>query len=274
MTPSWLWPRLLVGPPAYRARTGWPAGAAVSAAVMIVAAGAIGALLILVAAGVVLGLLFPGADQAANGGVLALRIAQPGSISAEEVRQTVLYLLLSQAILILGTVSASSMFRSVPAEVLALHAPAGGKRVYVEAFLGMICILGLFSTFAVHADPQGVTGDLKPFVGLIQSDSWWITLLAVGLGAPLSEELLFRGFLFSGLAKSRVGVLGAGLLTTAAWTALHGSYSITGVIEVGLIGLYFSWVLWRTGSLRVTIVCHAVYNTMLITTLALVPLSA
>ena len=63
-------------------------------------------------------------------------------------------------------------------------------------------------------------------------------------------------------------------MTTAIWTMLHSDYSAPGMIEVGIIGLYFSWLLYRTGSLRVTIFCHAVYNSMLILALALVPLPA
>jgi membrane protease YdiL (CAAX protease family) len=85
----------------------------------------------------------------------------------------------------------------------------------------------------------------------------------IGVGAPLSEELLFRGFLFSGLAKSRLGLIGTGLLTAVLWAALHFGYSIFGLLEVLFIGLYFSWLLVRTGSVWVTIFCHAVYNTII-----------
>jgi membrane protease YdiL (CAAX protease family) len=67
--------------------------------------------------------------------------------------------------------------------------------------------------------------------------------------------------LFSGLAKSRLGLAGTGVLTAVLWTALHFGYSVFGLIEVLAIGLYFSWLLVRTGSVWVTIFCHAIYNT-------------
>ena len=54
---------------------------------------------------------------------------------------------------------------------------------------------------------------------------------------------MFRGFLFSGLAKSRLGLIGTGVLTAVLWTALHIGYSIFGLLEVLAIGLYFSWLL-------------------------------
>jgi uncharacterized protein len=101
------------------------------------------------------------------------------------------------------------------------------------------------------------------FSDLLHGEMGILALIAIGIGAPLSEELLFRGFLFSGLAKSRLGLLGTGILTAVLWTALHIGYSIFGLIEVVAIGLYFAWVLVRTGSLWVPIFCHAVYNTVI-----------
>ena len=114
--------------------------------------------------------------------------------------------------------------------------------------------------------------DLRPFVRLIGGTEWLLAFLVVGVGAPLSEELLFRGFLQSALAGSRLGFFGASLVTSALWTALHAGYSLAGILEVFLIGLFFSWLLWRTGSLRVAIFCHAFYNSLIVLVLRHVPL--
>ena len=53
---------------------------------------------------------------------------------------------------------------------------------------------------------------------------------------------------------------------------LHIGYTAIGIIEVSLIGLFFSWLLWRTGSLRVAIFCHAVYNSLIVLSLRFVDL--
>ena len=66
--------------------------------------------------------------------------------------------------------------------------------------------------------------DLRPLVQLF-GEQWLLALLVVGVGAPLSEELLFRGFLLSALARSRLGFAGGAVITTAWWTALHAGYS-------------------------------------------------
>jgi membrane protease YdiL (CAAX protease family) len=93
----------------------------------------------------------------------------------------------------------------------------------------------------------------------------------VGLGAPLSEELLFRGFLLSALTRP-LGFWGAALLANAPWTALHWGYSSVGLTQVFVIGLFFSWLLWRTGSLRVPILCHAAFNGLVLLVLRYVDL--
>jgi membrane protease YdiL (CAAX protease family) len=80
--------------------------------------------------------------------------------------------------------------------------------------------------------------------------------------------------MFSGLAKSRLGFLGTAILTTVLWTALHAGYSAFGMLEVLGIGFYFSWLLIRTGSLWVTILCHAIYNSVVAACLLLVTLPA
>jgi membrane protease YdiL (CAAX protease family) len=41
-----------------------------------------------------------------------------------------------------------------------------------------------------------------------------------------------------------------------------------------MIGLFFSWLLWRTGSLWVAISCHALYNSLIVVVLRYVPLPA
>jgi membrane protease YdiL (CAAX protease family) len=112
-------------------------------------------------------------------------------------------------------------------------------------------------------NPEAVLHDLRPFQELLHGNTFWLMLLVIGVGAPLSEEMLFRGFMFSGLAKAKLGVGGAAVLTSVLWTLMHFGYSIFGLIEVLSIGFYFSWLLVRTGSLWVTMFCHGVYNTVM-----------
>ncbi|MFV0366918.1 MAG: lysostaphin resistance A-like protein [Hyphomicrobiaceae bacterium] len=158
--------------------------------------------------------------------------------------------------------------------LLALRAPAQGKSTYLIAFLAMIIAFALFSAMAWWVWPQQVLADLGFFTGFIRSDAWWLAVLVIALGAPVMEELLFRGFLFPALAQTRIGLPGAAVASSAGWAALHVGYSILGLIEVFAVGLYFSWLLVRTGSLRVPMFCHAAYNLAVVVLLMVVDISA
>jgi membrane protease YdiL (CAAX protease family) len=168
-----------------------------------------------------------------------------------------------QVVVILLTLLAAGFFASNRAETLALRTPRGGWGVLVPALAAMFVVTGVWTGALLWWSPETVIGDVRIFKELLQGETAIPALILIGLGAPLSEELLFRGFLFSGLAKSRLGLVGTSLLTAVLWTALHAGYSIFGLIEVLAIGLYFSWLLVRTGSVWVTIICHAVYNTVI-----------
>ena len=63
-------------------------------------------------------------------------------------------------------------------------------------------------------------------------------------------------------------------ISTILWAALHANYTAFGIAEVFLIGLLFCWLLWRTGSLRGAIFCHALYNSLIVIVLRFVQLPA
>ena len=147
--------------------------------------------------------------------------------------------------------------------VLRLRAPEGGRRAFVFALLLLFALLPLILTV-------GFIGTLIAPEEMAKDDRFFRTLagsgtleaaLAIGLGASLSEELLFRGYLLTSLGATRISYGPAAILATLAWTGLHWGISWVGLLEVFLLGLYFSWLLWRTGSLWPLLVCHAAYNT-------------
>ncbi|MEM7480002.1 MAG: type II CAAX endopeptidase family protein [Acidobacteriota bacterium] len=85
-------------------------------------------------------------------------------------------------------------------------------------------------------------------------------VLAVGLAAPIIEELLFRGFLYEGLAKSRLGEVGAIVLISALFAVIHLQYDAFDMFSVFLLGLLFGIVRWQTGSTWLAILLHAAIN--------------
>ncbi len=89
---------------------------------------------------------------------------------------------------------------------------------------------------------------------------FWLAFPAIAIGAPVAEEFIFRGFLFSVLAKSRAGLSGATLITSFVWSLMHISEPWLAVGIIFLMGLVLGALLIRFGSLWLTMACHAVWN--------------
>lgn len=88
----------------------------------------------------------------------------------------------------------------------------------------------------------------------------WLLVIAFCVAAPMSEEILARGFLYRGWSESRLGVVGAIILSSAVWTAMHLQYDWFFFGEVFCIGLLLGWLRYRSGSTWLTIVLHGLNN--------------
>jgi membrane protease YdiL (CAAX protease family) len=74
------------------------------------------------------------------------------------------------------------------------------------------------------------------------------------------EEFIFRGFLLSAFARSKIGFAGAGLVTSALWALMHVSQPWYTLPMVFVMGLLLSWAIWKTGSLWTCVLAHGLYN--------------
>jgi hypothetical protein len=85
----------------------------------------------------------------------------------------------------------------------------------------------------------------------------WFTFIFV---APVVEEVLFRGFMFRGLAASRLGNAGAVLLPALIWAAMHLQYNWIDMASIFILGIVWGIARMRTGSTFTTMVLHAMCN--------------
>ena len=86
------------------------------------------------------------------------------------------------------------------------------------------------------------------------------SIVCVVVLAPISEELFFRGWLWTALRRSW-GVWPTALCTTGAWLALHG-FDIARLVKLLPLAVVICIVRHYTGTVRATIAIHAANNAM------------
>jgi membrane protease YdiL (CAAX protease family) len=88
----------------------------------------------------------------------------------------------------------------------------------------------------------------------------WLFWLALTIATPIHEEICFRGFLFKGLAASRLRWSGATLITAALWAAAHLQHNWFWMLYVFGGGLILGIVRAKTNSTLLTIWLHIIVN--------------
>lgn len=125
------------------------------------------------------------------------------------------------------------------------------------AFAGIIFVnfflIYLFPNFIDNSMPEV----LKEQFEAIALSSPMLALLAVGIFAPIAEEILFRGAIFN-LIKDNIGKYTALIISSILFALIHlniyqASYTI-------FIGLFLGIILMKTGSLWLPVIFHIFYN--------------
>ena len=164
---------------------------------------------------------------------------------------------LISAPVVLGLVGLLIYLRGWRADAyLALGLPSG--QAALLAALGLGLALAASDTLTIHLGRPIVP---PVMVETVLSAPLWLIAFAVVVAAPVVEEILFRGFLYRGLAESpRLGPGMAIGITALGWAALHVQYDLYGIATVYLMGLYLGLVRHLSGSTLLTILLHVLAN--------------
>lgn len=122
---------------------------------------------------------------------------------------------------------------------------------------GFLLLGQLYSEFLKTALRQAVPSPWNS-LGAMTASAKWLLLLFGALGAPLAEEIFFRGYLFARFKAE--GQVGFGI---AASALLFGVVHFTDPYNIPIISLYgviLAWLYHRTGSLLAPLAAHVVNN--------------
>jgi uncharacterized protein len=159
--------------------------------------------------------------------------------------------------ILLGIALAARLARVRFAEYVALKpVDAAGFRLGLACTIGYMAAVDLFGYLSGRGLTVPYTQELY---GSARASGMLVLMMVMVVGAaPIYEELLFRGFLFRGWAASRIGVVGAAILSSLIWAGLHVQYDVVTMGQIFGLGLIFGWLRARTGSTATTIVLHGV----------------
>ena len=129
--------------------------------------------------------------------------------------------------------------------------------------IALLAVLGLLSYLFKINDNEF---DLQLYQTSIWPPLLWMALV---IFAPVSEEILFRGFLFQGFRYSRLGAVGTVILMALVWSVLHIQYDIFGIATIFTLGLVLGLVRLKTNSLWSPLLMHGLWNLVATVQLAL-----
>ena len=92
---------------------------------------------------------------------------------------------------------------------------------YGLIFLAVFIFLEEIYMFSLGLEmPEG-------FIAFMLSEPLILGIISVIIVAPIIEEFLFRGFLYSQLARTRLGGWGSVCLSSLLWTIIHFQYDLS-----------------------------------------------
>jgi membrane protease YdiL (CAAX protease family) len=166
-------------------------------------------------------------------------------------------------------------FSAVAVVVIALAAARRADwRVYLGlvwprwSFIGLAFVVvvveatfnfGLFSLLPIADDSTpGIVDDYQAALGnSVALILFWLSLTVI---APVSEEIAFRGFILRGWMSTRLGVIGAIVLSSLLFAAIHGPDKLAIFISLFVGGMLLATMRWLSGSIVPTILMHATWN--------------
>ncbi|HEX4410636.1 MAG TPA: CPBP family intramembrane glutamic endopeptidase [Xanthobacteraceae bacterium] len=144
-------------------------------------------------------------------------------------------------------------------EYFALHWPP--RRDIVIGIVCLIALIALADALLYFSGHVVVTAFQTQSYSTAAQEGWLIPMaFAAIIVAPAGEEIMFRGFLFRGWARSEPSTWPAIVVISLLWSGLHIQYDWTGVLQIFVIGLFLGWMRWRSNSTLLTFGLHALFN--------------
>lgn len=143
-------------------------------------------------------------------------------------------------------------FKNVPLAKLLSFVPA-----YIVYFSILIAVFALIEHFkiSVDLDQEQVIG----YEGAKSQLQLIFAFISLVILAPVTEEILFRGFLFKNLSH-KLGFWLPAILVSGLFALAHGQLNVG--IDTFLLGMTACYLVWKTKSIYPAILLHMLKNSV------------
>jgi uncharacterized protein len=170
-----------------------------------------------------------------------------------------LFLLIANPIMIAVIALAVRCARAPLAEYLALVWPP--RREIIVGIVALVAVIAIGDALLLLSGRDLVTSFQTQSYATAAAEGWLVPMAAAAIIlAPAGEEVMFRGFLFRGWARSERSAWPAIVVISVLWAVLHVQYDWAGMLQIFIVGLFLGWIRWRSGSTLLTFVLHALFN--------------
>jgi len=139
-------------------------------------------------------------------------------------------------------------------------------RTKMQLLLLLPLAVACFGVLILASELGNILNAIKPipteYIDVITelfSQNFWGVLFAIAIVTPIVEELVFRGVILEGL-QIRYSSRTAMIFSAVLFALVHGLP--WAMVNAFFLGLFFAWLMLKTGSLQICIVAHALYNGM------------
>ncbi len=136
-------------------------------------------------------------------------------------------------------------------------APLTPITIIIVIGIGICACIGVNMFFELIGLKTLRSDDAKQVSQALYSDSLWLQILAVGIAAPIAEELLFRGILYRRM-RTWLSIVPASIISLAIFAAVHGN--LLQALYAFLLGILLICVYEHFAKLIAPILLHISAN--------------
>lgn len=190
-------------------------------------------------------------------GLYGFDLRQMGTISRDG-GGIILFICVSAPVQVALLVAAARV-RGNPMTYLAYKLPRRGEVLFGIAALAALILVGdVISLLAGRSIVDPFQSDI--YQAAQKANLFPLLLFAICVLIPISEESLFRGFLFRGWLQSPRNAWPVIVLTAGLFAIIHVQYDWFLIGQVFAFGVLFGWMRWVTGSTLLTMLLHGLVN--------------